>query len=115
MSLAQTPTPPYWAVIFTSLRTGADTEGYARMADAMAALAPSQPGYLGIESARDADGVGITVSYWRDEASIAAWKRQAAHVAAQKAGHARWYEDFAVRVARVERAYTMAESPREGL
>ena len=115
MSLAPTPTPPYWAVLFTSVRTGADAEGYARMADAMAALAPSQPGYLGIESVRGADGVGITVSYWRDEASIAAWKRQAAHVAAQQAGHARWYEDFVVRVARVERAYTMAGSPREGL
>lgn len=115
MSFAHTPEPPYWAVIFTSVRTSADAEGYSRMADAMTALAPSQPGYLGIESVRDSGGVGITVSYWRDEASIAAWKRQAAHVAAQQAGHERWYEDFAVRVARVERAYTMAASPRDGL
>lgn len=115
MAFAETPLPPYWAVLFTSLRTAEDAEGYARMADAMTALAPSQPGYLGIESVRGADGVGITVSYWRDEASIAAWKKQAAHVAAQHAGHARWYEDFVVRVARVERAYTMSASPREGL
>lgn len=115
MAFADTPTPPYWAVLFTSLRTTEDAESYARMADAMTALAPSQPGYLGIESVRGADGIGITVSYWRDEASIAAWKRQSAHVAAQQAGHSRWYEDFVVRIARVERAYTMAGSPRTGL
>ncbi|MBK7368728.1 MAG: antibiotic biosynthesis monooxygenase [Candidatus Eisenbacteria bacterium] len=115
MAFADTPAPPYWAVLFTSRRNSGDAEGYARMADAMSALAPSQPGYLGIESVRGADGVGITVSYWRDEASIAAWKRLSAHVAAQQAGHERWYEDFVVRVARVERAYTMAGSPREGL
>ncbi|MBI5169063.1 MAG: antibiotic biosynthesis monooxygenase [Candidatus Eisenbacteria bacterium] len=115
MLIATTPAPPYWAVVFSSQRTAGDAEGYRRMAEAMAELAPSQEGFLGIESARDAEGFGITVSYWRDEACIAAWKRQAAHVAAQRAGHSRWYADFAVRVARVERAYTLADSPRAGL
>lgn len=113
--LATTPEPPYWAVIFSSRRTGADAERYARTADAMVALAARQPGFLGIESVRDAEGVGITVSYWTSEAAIAAWKREAAHVAAQRAGHDSFYADFVARVARVERAYTMAGSPREGL
>lgn len=115
MPLATTPEPPYWAVVFTSQRTVADPEGYVRMAEAMAALAPLQDGFLGIESVRDASGLGITVSYWRDEKSIAAWKRAAAHAAAQRAGHERWYEDFSVRVGRIERAYTMETSERTGL
>jgi len=101
---ANTPEPPYLAVIFTSRRTPGD-EGYGAMAAEMETLAAAQPGYLGIESARGADGLGITVSYWRDEESVRAWKAVARHRAAQAAGRAQWYEHFEVRVARVERAY----------
>ena len=114
-SLASTPPPPYWVVIFTSRRSGEDAEGYARMADAMARLAPQQPGYLGLESTRDAEGVGITLSYWASEQEIHDWKRVAAHTEAQRLGHARWYTDFVTRIARVERAYTKATSERAGL
>jgi heme-degrading monooxygenase HmoA len=92
-------------VIFTSLRTEGD-RGYGGMADRMVALAATQPGFLGIESARGADGLGITVSYWRDEACIAAWKRDTEHQQAQRAGQQTWYADYQVRVAKVERAYS---------
>ena len=105
--LARTPEPPYYAVIFTSQRSTADAAGYAAMAERMATLAAQQPGYLGAESARDAHGLGITVSYWRSEADIAAWKAQAEHLEAQRLGHERWYAGFELRVARVERAYSM--------
>lgn len=115
MPIAETPEPPYFVVVFSSQRTPADPHGYAHMAEAMSNLALSQPGFLGMESARDTAGFGITVSYWVDEASIAAWKRVGAHAHAQQAGRERWYDDFAVRVARVERAYTLATSRREGL
>lgn len=104
--LANTPEPPYIAVIFTSKLTE-DNRGYAAVAERMVELAVKQPGFLGVESARGADGVGITVSYWRDEASIAAWKRDEEHRAAQQAGRSRWYADFRMRIARVERAYGM--------
>lgn len=113
--IARTPEPPYWVVVFTSQRTGRDDEGYARMAEAMGKLAEHQPGYLGIESVRDASGFGVTLSYWASEEAIAAWKRDAAHQQAQRTGHERWYEDFHLRIARVERAYTLATSPRAGL
>ena len=112
---ARTPEPPYWAVLFTSQRTAEDPEGYGRMAAALEQLAPEQPGFLGLESARDASGLGITLAYWESEEAIAAWKRVAAHRQAQRLGHERWYEDFVLRVARVERAYTKASSTREGL
>ena len=101
--IARTPKPPYWAVIFTSQRADLEHAEYNEMSDALERLAPDQPGFLGIESARDASGFGITVSYWTDEAAIAAWKAQALHREAQTAGKARWYLDFAIRVARVER------------
>ncbi|HEY1960393.1 MAG TPA: antibiotic biosynthesis monooxygenase [Polyangiaceae bacterium] len=105
MSIARTPEPPYWAAVFTSQRSDAEHVEYNQMAEALERLAPDQPGFLGIESVRDASGLGITVSYWRDEASVAAWKANAVHREAQSAGRARWYVDYMLRVARVERAY----------
>ncbi|HEX7854050.1 MAG TPA: antibiotic biosynthesis monooxygenase [Sphingobium sp.] len=95
--------PPYYAVIFTSRRMAGDDAAYGDMAARMIELAATQPGFLGFDSARE--GVGITVSYWRDEDSIAAWRRDVEHRLAQRAGRERWYADFSVRVARVERAY----------
>lgn len=102
MTIAKTPAPPYYAVIFTSLRTAGDN-GYGAMAAAMEALAATQPGFLGIESARD--GLGITVSYWESLESITAWKAEARHRVAQQRGRDTWYEEFTVRVCRVERDY----------
>lgn len=106
MSFARLPEPPYYAVIFSSRRTDGDA-GYAAMADRMVELAATQPGFLGIESARDAEGFGITVAYWRSEADIAAWKAHAEHTRARALGRTLWYEHFEVRVAKVERAYGM--------
>lgn len=102
---AQTPEPPYYAVIFTSQRRPAD-EGYAATAEKMLALALEQPGCLGAESARGESGLGITVAYFVDEASIRAWKQNAQHHDAQRRGKERWYSHYQVRVARVERAYS---------
>ena len=96
-----TPEPPYYAVIFTSQRTAGD-HGYAETARRMVELAREQPGFLGVDSARD-DELGITVSYWRDLESIRAWKAQAEHREAQRLGRERWYRRFTLRVARVER------------
>lgn len=103
---ANTPEPPYFAVIFTSLRTAGD-EGYAEMAERMVALAAEQPGFLGVESVRGAEGLGITVSYWTDEQAIAAWQSHAEHRVAREQGRSTWYAGFEVRVARVDRAYGM--------
>jgi heme-degrading monooxygenase HmoA len=105
MTIAATPAPPYYAVIFTSVRTDGDN-GYGAMADAMEKLAATQPGFLGIESARDE--LGITVSYWDSPQSIAAWKQNARHLVAQQRGRDTWYEEFKVRVCRVERDYGFA-------
>lgn len=100
--LASLPEPPYYAVIFASIAAD-DSGGYADTAARMEQLAAGQPGYLGIESARS--DLGITVSYWTDEAAIAAWKAEAEHVLARETGRARWYEAYTLRVAKVERAY----------
>lgn len=106
MAIAATPAVPYYAVIFTSLRTkgedGGD-KGYGKMAEAMEKLAATQPGFLGMESARE--GLGITVSYWESLESIAAWQQNSRHLAAQQRGRDVWYEEFKVRVCRVERDY----------
>ncbi len=98
------PAPPYYAVIFTSIRTPVD-QGYARTADHMVALAAQQPGYLGFETARD-ENLGISVSYWRDLDSIRAWKQVADHQMAQRLGREKWYQSYTIRIARVEREYS---------
>ncbi|WP_363800622.1 antibiotic biosynthesis monooxygenase [Lysobacter firmicutimachus] len=102
---ARLPSPPYYAVIFSSQRNGEDDPGYGRAAQRMVELAAQQPGFLGVESVRGDDGFGITVSYWADEAAIAAWKRQAEHAATRAYGREHWYDHFELRVAKVERAY----------
>ncbi len=102
--IARLPSPPYYAVIFTSRRTDGD-HGYGAMADKMAGLGSRCDGFLGLDSARGAEGLGITVSYWRDEAAIAAWKRDTEHQQAQRGGQQVWYADYEVRIAKVERAY----------
>ena len=104
-SIAQTPEPPYTAVIFTSERTDGD-HGYDSMSARMDSLAREQPGYLGHEAARD-DGIGITVSYWVDHAAAAAWKQVAEHLVAQERGRTTWYADYTVRIATVERDYSL--------
>lgn len=96
--------PPYWVVVFTSVRTDGD-DGYGDMAAEMVRLAAEQPGYLGFESVRAADGVGITASYWRHESDARAWKQIARHLDAQRRGREHWYRAYRVRVARVEREY----------
>lgn len=101
---SDTPSPPYYAVIFTS-RLSHNDAGYEAMGNILSELANHQPGYLGMETTRGSDRLGITVSYWRDEASILAWKGEMKHLLAQKAGIERWYEHYELRVAKVERAY----------
>jgi len=96
---ATTLEPPYYAVIFTSLLTE-DNRGYGEMAQRMMELAQKQQGFLGVESVRD--GLGITVSYWRDLESIERWKADAEHQLAQKLGKERWYAAYRIRIAKVE-------------
>jgi heme-degrading monooxygenase HmoA len=103
-SFARLPAPPYYAVIFSSQRTPGENN-YDPMADRMAELASGQPGYLGVESVRGADGFGITVSYWASIEAIAAWQAHAEHRIAQATGKKLWYEHYEVRIAHVERAY----------
>jgi heme-degrading monooxygenase HmoA len=102
--IAKTPAPPYYAVIFTSLRTDTDA-GYEEMAEEMVRLAAIQPGYLGHESARS--GLGITISYWESLEAIRAWKVNSEHLIAQKYGREKWYSAFKTRIGLVERDYGM--------
>lgn len=102
--IADTSAAPYYAVIFTSLRTEGD-QGYSQAAMRMLELAREQPGFLGVESARE-DGLGITVSYWASEAAILAWKHHAEHRAVREQGRSTWYSAFHTRVCKVERDYT---------
>lgn len=100
--ISQIPTPPYYAVIFTSVRTEGD-RGYAATAERMVELAKQQEGFLGVESARNE--VGITVSYWRDLEAIRRWKENSEHSFARGKGREEWYKSFKVRISRVERDY----------
>jgi heme-degrading monooxygenase HmoA len=104
LPFAALPEPPYYVVTFASERTDGDN-GYGEMAEAMVDLARRQPGFLGVESARGADGFGITNSFWTDEESIRAWKRIVDHLAAQQRGRRDWYRHYAVRIGVIHRAY----------
>jgi heme-degrading monooxygenase HmoA len=98
-------------VVFTSVRTADDTEGYGETARLMVELASGRPGFLGVDSVRGPDGFGITVAYWEDEAAVAAWREDARHAMARRTGRERWYEEFVVHVGRVERSYGFHRDP----
>jgi heme-degrading monooxygenase HmoA len=100
--IAITPEPPYYAVIFTSVRTEID-EGYTAMAEKILELAEKQTGFIGVESVRNA--IGITVSYWRDLDSIKKWRENTEHTLARQKGRTDWYKSFRVRITKVEREY----------
>lgn len=110
-----TPEPPYVAVIFTNRRAGwGDPEtdaAYGEAANRMEQLAATMPGYLGIESARSADGTGITVSYWVDEQAVADWRAHPEHLDVQAQGRADWYRWYELRVAQVDRAASFTAEP----
>jgi len=111
MSLfANTPAPPYYSVIFSSLRSGS-SDGYDDAAQRMLQLAADQPGFLGVESAHEvSSGFGITVSYWNSLEAIQRWREDSEHQTAQKKGQTQWYDTYRVRVARVERSYGFGEA-----
>lgn len=95
-------TKPYYAVIFTSKQIGPD-ENYSKMAVQMEALAKQQPGYIGMEAAKDY--LGITISYWESTDAIKNWKENTAHIFAQEKGKSNWYSWYKVRICKVEREY----------
>lgn len=101
---AKLPKPPYYAVVFSSQRREGD-DGYGATSERIEELARLQPGFLGVESVRGADGFGITVAYWDSEEAIRAWRMQEEHAAARERGRRDWYRHFEIRVAKVERAY----------
>ncbi|MEV0090622.1 antibiotic biosynthesis monooxygenase [Streptomyces sp. NPDC050738] len=96
--------PPYYAAIFTSVRTEQDS-GYAETGERMQELVQDMPGFLGYESARVPGGIGITVAYFRDEASIRGWRLHAEHAAAKERGRAEWYERYTLHIAKVEHSH----------
>ncbi len=98
--------PPYYAVIFTSKRKQY-TDDYDAAAKRMNELTSLQPGFLGIDSARGADGIGITVCYWESIEAIKNWKANNEHQYAQQMGKKEWYESYSVRIATVEEEYSM--------
>jgi len=103
--MATTFAVPYYAVVFTSTRTAQDADGYQKAAKRMLELVAEQPGFLGVESARGDDGLGITVSYWASEAAILAWKEHPEHRTIRQRGRSTWYRHCTTRVSRVERDY----------
>ncbi|CAI5755527.1 unnamed protein product [Candida verbasci] len=103
---AKTPSPPYYMVSFTSTTNSNISSDYEIVADRMVELAKQQPGYLGHESARDASGFGITISFWKDRISISNWKKNCEHQIAQERGKSEFYSHFETRIAKVEHEYS---------
>lgn len=99
---------PNYAVIFISTLQDKDDASYGVMAEKMDALSRQQEGYMGIESVRDADGRGITVSYWSSLEALKRWKGNKAHEIAQSLGKSRWYKNYKVQICRIEHDYDMA-------
>jgi heme-degrading monooxygenase HmoA len=99
------------AVIFVAQRTEHDEESYQIAAARMVALAAMQPGFVGIDSVRGDDRLGITVSYWQDDQAAKAWRDNAEHTVIRDAGRGRWYTDYSLHVAEITRSYDWQQKP----
>ena len=110
--IANLPKPPYYAVIFTSILKD-NHKGYMELAEKMEILAKEQPGFLGFESARSE--IGISISYWKDQESIKKWKQHAEHLLAQQLGRSRWYEEYSIKISKVEREYSFISNRERNL
>jgi heme-degrading monooxygenase HmoA len=102
--IAKTPKPPYYAVIFTSVKNDVGQD-YFTMAELMVKMAQEQEGYLGLESVTSE--IGITISYWTNLESIKKWKENSDHKIAQELGRKLWYKQYKTRIAKVERDYEL--------
>ncbi|EEM06023.1 MULTISPECIES: antibiotic biosynthesis monooxygenase family protein [Bacillus] len=102
---------PYYAVIFTS-QLSQDTTDYGDVAEEMEKLAKGQPGFINVDSVRDASGLGITISYWESLEAIKQWRENAVHTIARQRGREQWYESFHMKICVVEREYNFK---RKGL
>lgn len=106
MSIAATPKPPYYAAIFSSVRTPGDDEAYLAMGEKMAILATQQPGFIGFEFGADTPArFSLFVSYWQNDTDIKNWKAIGEHLEAQRMGRERWYQTYKIRIAKIERDY----------
>ena len=103
--IARTPEPPYYAVVFTSINADVDHTEHTTMYQRMVEVAKSYDGFLGIEPARNSDGTGVAVIYWKDLGSIAAFARDPEHLVAKKKGREIWYSHYLIRICKVERDY----------
>ena len=103
--VSPTPTPPYYAVVFTSINADTDHTEHTAMYGRMLELARTYDGFLGIEPARNPDGTGVAVSYWRDLETIGRWARDREHQEAKEKGRRLWYDHFMIRIDKVERDY----------
>ena len=102
---AKAPRAQY-AVIFPNQRTTNDPDGYAQTAERMVELAVKQPGCLGFDSARDAQGFGITVSYWESLDAIEAWRNHPEHMKAQVDGREKWYAHYDLHITKIEHSHS---------
>ncbi|OKI04028.1 antibiotic biosynthesis monooxygenase [Streptomyces sp. CB02923] len=96
--------PPYYMSVFTAVRTE-DQSGYGETVARMEELVKEVPGYLGMDFAESPGGLAVTIAYFRDADSLARWRRNAEHLAAQKRGQDQWYQSYSLHVAKVERSH----------
>lgn len=103
--ISKTPTPPYYAVVFTSINANVDHTEHTEMYGRLVKLAETYEGYLGIEPARNADGTGVAAVYFRDLKAVDEWAKDPEHQVAKRKGREVWYSHYMIRICRVERAY----------
>ena len=93
-----------YAVIFTAEVAAFDAD-YSHTAERLRELALQHYGCREFISSCE-NGREIAISYWDSEEQIAAWKKDAEHLSAQRAGRERWYRSYRVQVVKVTREYS---------
>jgi len=99
------------AVIFEVTMKEGKADDYFGLAESLKPALEGIDGFISVERFESTTNPGkyVSLSFWRDEAAVAAWREQAEHGAAQDRGKSEIFADFRIRVASVLRDYSLAD------
>ena len=90
-------------VIFRSRVRPESMSAYLELADEMAEIATSMPGFVSYKTYAAEDGESVSIHEWESEEQLRAWREHPRHVKAQQRGRDEFYEEYTLYVCNTPR------------
>jgi heme-degrading monooxygenase HmoA len=90
-------------IVFRSRLSAEADDDYSEMAAEMLATAQEMPGFVEFKSFKADDGERVSLVYWQDHDTMAAWRNHPRHRIAQSSGRSKWYSSYRIEIADIAR------------